>query len=125
MQSKEDLLIVAARIVAGLDEQKSVLAGVLPLVQIFAGESVGVIPAEAGRARREGVTSVTAARDERSSFFHGAVHLRGQKEAMPVNHFAVGGLVANIDSDRTAFLQAKQWAGYLAVVGNGLDASAR
>src|ERR1700760_2071400 len=104
MQCKKNLLVVTARIVPRLDEQKSVLAGVLPLVQIFAGEGVGVIPAEAGRARSECVTSVTAARDQRSSLFHGAVHLGRQKEAMPVNHFAVGGVVANIDGDGSAFL---------------------
>ncbi len=47
MQRQEDFLVVAARVVARFDEQKSVLAGVLAAVEIFAGKDVGVIPAKA------------------------------------------------------------------------------
>src|ERR1700758_3166560 len=86
---------------------------------------MGVIPAEAGRLRRKCVASVTAARDERSPLFDRAVDLRWQNEAMPMDHLAVAGLIVNIDSDRMALLHTKQWARYLAVVGNCLDGSTR
>jgi hypothetical protein len=102
-----------------------VLAGVLTLVQISAGKGMGVIPAEAGRARRKRVARVATFGDKRSPLFHGAVHLRRQSQAMPVDHFAIARLVANIDGDRTAFWQTKQWARYLAVVGECLDGPAR
>ena len=47
MQGEEDLLVIARRIVARFNEKKSVLTGVLPLVQVFAGKDMGVIPTEA------------------------------------------------------------------------------
>ncbi len=41
-----------------------------------------------------------------------------------MHYLAVGRLVGNIDSDRSAFLQAQKRTRHLAVVGNGLDGSA-
>ena len=101
------------------------LAGVLAPVQIFAGKNVGVIPAEARRARGKGVARTAAGGDQRCTFFHRTVDLRREEEAMPMNHFAVAGLVGNIDSDRMAFSQPQQRAGHLPVVRNRLDGSAR
>jgi len=42
-----------------------------------------------------------------------------------MNHFAVAGLVGNIDGDRLAFFQAQQRTRHLAVIGNRLDGFAR
>ena len=125
MQREEDFLVIVPRVVARFDEQKSVLAGVLAAVQIFAGKDVGVIPAKAGGTRGKRVARVAAGRDRRRTLFHGAVHLRGQKEAMPMNHFAVAGLVGHIDGDRLTFFQAQQRTGHLAVIRNGLDVAPR
>ena len=74
MQGEEGLLVITAGMVAGLDEERSVLAGVLAFVQIFPA-NMSVIPAEAGRVGREGVVDLGAGRNGRSAFFHGAVDL--------------------------------------------------
>ncbi len=70
MQREEDLLVIARRIVAGFNKQKSMFTGVLALVQIFAGESMGVIPAEARRARGKRIARVATAGNGWSAFFH-------------------------------------------------------
>ena len=124
MQRQEDFLVIAPWVVAWFDEQKSVLPGVLAAMEIFAGKDVGVIPAKARGTGGKGVTRLAACRDRWCTLFHGTVDLGGQKEAMPMNHFAVARLVGHIDGDGLAFFKPQQWAGHLAVIRNRLDGAA-
>src|ERR1700683_5329128 len=121
MQRQEDFLVIVARVVARFNEQKSVLAGVLAAVQILAGKDVGVIPAKAGGTGSKGVASVAAGGYRRSTLFHGTIHLRGQKEAVPMNYFAVARVVGHIDGDRLTFFEPQQRTGPLAVITTGLN----
>ena len=123
MQREEDLLVIARRIVTRFDEQKSVLTSVLAPVQILAGRNVGVIPAEARGARGKRVASAAASLDQRRTFFHGAIHRRGQEEAVPVNYFGSTALIGHIDGDGLAFFEPQQRARHLAVIRNCLDRS--
>ena len=121
VKGEEEFLVVVAGVVAGLDEQKAMLAGVLRLFEVCAGEGVGVVPAEACRAGRVGIARLAAGGDHRRAFFHGAIDIGRQKETVPMNDFFVGGVVGHIDGDLLPFPEAKQRAGDLLVVGDGLD----
>jgi hypothetical protein len=57
-------------------------------------------------------------RNERRSFFHGAIDIRGDVEAVPVDDFGVGGVVLDVDGHAAAFFHAEEGAGGGVVVGN-------
>src|SRR5271165_5768801 len=73
VQCEEELLVVTRRILSWLDQQESMLSGVLALFQIGSRKGMSVVPAKAGRSRCEGVARSRSWRDHRRSFFHRAV----------------------------------------------------
>ncbi len=103
VEGEEEFLVVAGGVFFGFDEEKTVLAGVLGFFEVFAGEGVGVVPAESCGSWGEGVTRVAAGGDHRCAFFHGSVHVRRQKEAVPVDDFFIFGAVGDVDGDWLAF----------------------
>ena len=97
------------------------LAAVLCLAQVLPGKGVCVVPAEAGRLRRERIACARAGSDHRRAFFHRTVDLRGQEQTVPVDDLRIGGTIANCDRHFTPFSHAQQRTGNLSVIGDGLD----
>jgi len=126
VQRQEDLLVIAPRVVARFDEQKSVLAGVLAAVQGPCRQRHGGCRSKRKAGAGRGVkvcprgAPFRSCRNARRTLFHGTIHLRGQKESVvmkPVRAFSVW--VGHIDGDRPTLFEAQQWTGDLAVIRNG------
>ena len=125
MQRKKELLIVARGILTRLDHQKAVLSAVLRSSEVVHRHGVGVIPAKAGRAGREGVAGARAHLDGGRPFFDGAVRLGGCEEAVQMDHLRPVGVVRHLDGHRLILFKAQQGTGDLAVVGGRLQSVAR
>src|SRR5271156_2296505 len=85
MKSKEDLAIVASRVLSRFDHEKTVESTVLGLCKIFARECMGVKPTESWRVRPEGIPGRCSRGNHWCAFFHRTVNIRGQEQAVPVN----------------------------------------
>ena len=92
MEQDRHLLIVGAGVVAVLDDEQAELAGVGALVQVAARADVAVVPAGAGRIRREHVALAAAVgRHARRAFLVRAVDVRRDVEPVPVDDVFVFG----------------------------------
>ena len=80
-----------------------------------------MIEAKACGAGDEGNSSAALGWDEGCAFFGGSVGVGGKELSVPVELLGDVGLVVDVDGDALALLEAKEWAGELAVVGGGGD----
>ena len=84
LERKEDLLVVGARVLFGFDIYRADQAAVLTAGQVGPRDHVGVIEAEAGRARDKGNAPHAACGDVGRSLFGGAVDVDAHLLAVPV-----------------------------------------
>jgi hypothetical protein len=125
MQGEKVLLIVARRIIAWLDHEEAVLSAVLRARKVVHRHGMGVIPAKAGRPRRQLVADARTWGNGRGSFLERAIRLGRRKQAMPMDHFGPFRVVCHLDRDGLILLQPQQAARHLAVVGCGSQAVSR
>src|ERR1700690_3019960 len=84
MQGEEDLNVIVPWMIAGLNQQKSMLTTVLRLRQVFAGKGVSVKPAKSRRVGFQRISNRGPRRDHRRSLLHRSVDLRRKNKSMPV-----------------------------------------
>lgn len=121
MRSEEDFLVVTARVGGGLDNEKPEHAGVGAARQIFPGEVMAMIPAGTCRLWREGVTPCRTPRNHRCALLHRPVDLGWYIKAVPMDDVVDIGLVADVETDLAALLQAQHRPGRSPVVAECLD----
>ena len=110
------LLVVLAGVVAGLDVEEAELAGVGALDGGRPSHGVRVIPARAGRARRELIAAAAMRGDRRRALLFYAVDFGWDRNAVPVDQFRYICVVDDIDGDGLALTHAQDRAGRGAVV---------
>ena len=120
-EGEEDLLIVLAGVVAGVDVKEAELAGVGAFVEVGIGHGVGVVPAGAGGARGELIAAAALWRDEGCGFLFDPVDFGGDEQAVPVDEFGDVGGVDDVDGDGLALAHAQDGAGRGAVVADGAE----
>ena len=86
-QRQKDFLVVAPRIMRGIDHEKTELAGVGAPMQIHHGRRVGVVPTRTCRFGRESIAPAAMRVDRRRAFFFHPVHVRGNEQTVPVHVF--------------------------------------
>jgi hypothetical protein len=121
LHDQEDLAVISAGIVPGLDVDRPCLAGVHAAVEVGAGHHVRVIEAEAGWARNEHDALHPMRGNERRALFRGAIDIARDHLSMPMHKLGDIGVIMDIDDHSLPLLEAQQWARELAVVGRGGD----
>src|ERR1700685_4786801 len=125
MQGEKHFRVVVTRLVLGLDVQDAKLASVGTALQIASSGDVSVVPAGSRRTRHKRVSLLAVGRNGRRSLIADAVHVGGNKEAVPVHEFRIRGVILNFYGDGLAFLQTQDRTRHRAVVSDGLNDPAR
>ena len=75
VEGEEGFGVVVAGMTGRFNDQRAEEAAVEAFAQVITGAHVGMVPAEAGRVRRERVTDFGIGSDHGRALFHGAVDL--------------------------------------------------
>ena len=118
-QGQEQLLIVVAGIIAGVDVDEAELAGICALVQIVHSHGMRVVPSRSSRTGLESQTVPTVWGHQRRTFLFRAVHLGGNEHAVPMDKLRRIGFVDYIHRYRLALPHAQHRARRRAVIADG------
>ena len=101
-QREKDLLVVAPRVMRGVDHEKTKLAGVGAAMQIQHGLGVRVVPARTCRFGDELIAPAPMRRYRRCTFFLSSINVRGNEQTVPMHKFRNIRVVDNLYADALA-----------------------